>query len=581
MEWINKRMINKIVSCLVMLFIWGLCSFVIFYPVFATQITLSDGEYEMDVQLEGGTGKATITSPAEVTVKDGNVVGLIEWSSPNYDYMIVKGEKYFPVNSQGNSVFEIPIDTLNSPIDIIADTTAMSSPHEVAYTLTFSYDNPSGKDKVKASGSWVIPYSYVIGVTIFIVGLLAFLLYKKKSRVVAAILILILFLTLGCSFYVIYQKQEPVKNENVKEHIDDSVEEKGIPEIIGEHLLHMESMKLDYATGFFVDYYKDENNTIYKLITIGEDRFLIVPDIYSIYSDIPKEYVVLERPKQIYLVASPVMDMMVALDMMDGIQFSGLDAKDWYIEKARETMESGDLLYAGKYSAPDYELILNKGCDLAIENTMIYHTPEVKEKLESFGIPVIVDRSSYETDPLGRMEWVKLYGALMDCENRATEVFEEQEKQYKEIATAVKRKERPTVAFFYISANGDVKVRKSNDYMAQMIETAGGEYIFSDLKGEEGSVSSTVNMQLEEFYAQAVDADYIIYNSTIEGELEDLDDFIKKSELLSRMKAVKDGHVYCTSQNLYQSSMELGTIVSDIHKMIEGESGMIYLYPLN
>lgn len=581
MEWINKRMSNKIVSCLVMLFIWGLCIAIIFYPVFATQITLSDGEYKMDVQLEGGTGKATITSPAEVTVKDGNIVGLIEWSSPNYDYMIVKGQKYFPVNSEGNSVFEIPIDALNSPIDIIADTTAMSSPHEVAYTLTFSYDNPSGKDKVKASGSWVIPYGYVIGVTIFIVGLMAFLLYKKKSRVVAAILILILFLTLGCSFYVIYQKEEPVKNENVKEHTDDSVEEKSIPEIIGKHLLHMESMKLDYATGFFVDYYKDEKNMIYKLITIGEDRFLIVPDIDSIYSDIPKEYVVLERPKQTYLVASSVMDMMVALDMMDGIQFSGLDAKDWYIEKARETMEAGDLLYAGKYSAPDYELILNKGCDLAIENTMIYHTPEVKEKLESFGIPVIVDRSSYETDPLGRMEWVKLYGALMDCENRASEVFEEQAKQYREIATAEKRKDRPTVAFFYISANGDVKVRKSNDYMAQMIETAGGEYIFSDLKGEEGSVSSTVNMQLEEFYAQAVDADYIIYNSTIEGELENLDDFMKKSELLSRMKAVKDGHVYCTSKNLYQSSMELGTIVSDIHKMIEGESGMTYLYPLN
>lgn len=581
MEWINKRMSNKIVSCLVMLFIWGLYIAIIFYPVFATQITLSDGEYMMDVQLEGGTGKATITSPAEVTVKDGNIVGLIEWSSPNYDYMIVKGQKYFPVNSEGNSVFEIPIDALNSPIDIIADTTAMSSPHEVAYTLTFSYDNPSGKDKVKASGSWVIPYGYVIGVTIFIVGLMAFLLYKKKSRVVAAILILSLFLTLGCSFYVIYQKEEPVKNENVKEHTDDSVEEKSIPEIIGKHLLHMESMKLDYATGFFVDYYKDEKNMIYKLITIGEDRFLIVPDIDSIYSDIPKEYVVLERPKQTYLVASSVMDMMVALDMMDGIQFSGLDAKDWYIEKARETMEAGDLLYAGKYSAPDYELILNKGCDLAIENTMIYHTPEVKEKLESFGIPVIVDRSSYETDPLGRMEWVKLYGALMDCENRASEVFEEQAKQYREIATAEKRKDRPTVAFFYISANGDVKVRKSNDYMAQMIETAGGKYIFSDLKGEEGSVSSTVNMQLEEFYAQAVDADYIIYNSTIEGELENLDDFMKKSELLSRMKAVKDGHVYCTSKNLYQSSMELGTIVSDIHKMIEGESGMTYLYPLN
>ena len=80
-------------------------------------------------------------------------------------------------------------------------------------------------------------------------------------------------------------------------------------------------------------------------------------------------------------------------------------------------METGDILYAGNYSAPDYEQILAEGCDLAIENTMVYHTPEVKEQLEKFGIPVMVDYSSYETEPLGRTEWVKLYGLLADRED--------------------------------------------------------------------------------------------------------------------------------------------------------------------
>ena len=78
-------------------------------------------------------------------------------------------------------------------------------------------------------------------------------------------------------------------------------------------------------------------------------------------------------------------------------------------------METRNLLYAGKYSAPDYELILSEGCDLAIESTMIYHNPEVKEQLQNFGVPVFVERSSYESHPLGRMEWIKVYGLLLGC----------------------------------------------------------------------------------------------------------------------------------------------------------------------
>lgn len=89
-------------------------------------------------------------------------------------------------------------------------------------------------------------------------------------------------------------------------------------------------------------------------------------------------------------------------------------------------MENGEISYAGKYSAPDYERIVSANCGLAIENTMIYHTPEVKEQLEKFGIPVLVERSSYESDPLARMEWVKLYGILFDKEAEAETFFNEQ-----------------------------------------------------------------------------------------------------------------------------------------------------------
>ncbi len=100
---------------------------------------LEDGEYEVEILLEGGTGKATVSSPARLVVSDGKAYCLIEWSSSNYDYMIVDGEKYLPINDEGNSVFEIPVVELNSPVNVVADTTAMSVPHEIDYTLTFIY----------------------------------------------------------------------------------------------------------------------------------------------------------------------------------------------------------------------------------------------------------------------------------------------------------------------------------------------------------------------------------------------------------------------------------------------------------
>jgi iron complex transport system substrate-binding protein len=114
-----------------------------------------------------------------------------------------------------------------------------------------------------------------------------------------------------------------------------------------------------------------------------------------------------------------------------------------------------------------------------------------------------------------------------------------------------------------------------------MIELAGGTYIFQHLGEEDNTDSTAIIMQMEEFYATACDADYIIYNSAVEGELSGLDEFLEKSSLLSNMKAVKEGHVYCTSKYLYQSSMELGTIISDIHKMLTGDDGdLTYIYKL-
>ena len=325
------------------------------------------------------------------------------------------------------------------------------------------------------------------------------------------------------------------------------------------------SLELQYADQFSVDYYEGG----YALITIvGDGQFLLVPEGKDAPEGLDKDIAVIHKPVQnIYLVATSAMDLFCALDGLDSISLSGTDADGWYIDEAKKALEDGSILFAGKYSAPDYELILSKNCGLAIESTMISHSPEVKEKLESFGIPVLVEHSSYESHPLGRTEWLKLYGVLLGKEDMADELFQEQVEKLKSVEDSDNTGK--TVAFFYINSIGAANVRKSNDYVSKMIELAGGKYIFDDL-GDENALS-TMNMQMEDFYAGAKDADYIIYNSTIDGELSSVDQLLSKSALLGDFKAVKDGNVWCTSQNLFQETMELGTMIEDIHTMLTSD----------
>ncbi|MDD7076852.1 MAG: ABC transporter substrate-binding protein, partial [Lachnospiraceae bacterium] len=209
--------------------------------------------------------------------------------------------------------------------------------------------------------------------------------------------------------------------------------------------------------------------------------------------------------------------------------------------------------------------------------------PEVKEKLEEFGIPVLVERSSYEPHPMGRAEWIKLYGALLGEEEKAEELFEAQAERVRELESS--EKTGKTVAFFYISSNGYANVRKSGDYVSKMIELAGGTYVFQNLGEGDDNALSTVNMTMEEFYAQARDVDCIIYNSTIDGEIYTIDELLGKSALLADFKAVKEGNVWCTGKNLFQETTSLGDMIVDIHTVLaegsKGEEKLRFLHRLS
>lgn len=318
---------------------------------------------------------------------------------------------------------------------------------------------------------------------------------------------------------------------------------------------------LEYAEQFTIE----ECAGGYSLVTIGEERYLVVPEDAPLPTGLEQDLTILQQPiENIYLVSTSVMDPIISIGALDSIALSGTQADGWYLRQAREAMENGSIAYAGRYSTPDYETILTADCGLAIENTMIYHTPEVKEQLERFGIPVLVERSSYEENPLARMEWVKLYGLLLGKKEQAEQQFAEAEQRIAPLA------EQPstgkTVAFFSITSNRLATVRKGNDYVARMIEMAGGDYVFADLT-DNGNNLATVNLSLENFYAGAKDADVLIYNSTIEGEVDSLAALLEKCPLLADCRAVQQGNVWCTAQSLFQQSMELPDLILDMNRV--------------
>ena len=444
-----------------------------------------DGEYTVEVTLEGGSGKASVDSQAKVTVTDGVAYATIVWSSTHYDYMIVNGEKYLNENEGGNSTFTFPIDGIPCEMDVIGDTTAMSTPHEIDYTLTFKFPETADFKDLDCNGR----------------------------------------------------------------------------------------MELSYADQFAVEQYG-----AYKLITIVDNgRFLLVPKGVTAPEDVPGDVTVLEQPlENVYLVSSAVMDLVCRIGAVSDLKYTGVKEKDWYVKEAADAMAAGNLIYAGKYSAPDYELLLSGGCTFAIENTMITHNPEVKEKLEELGIKVMIERSSYEKHPLGRLEWIKLFGVLFGREQQAKAFFDAQVAHIEPILE--NEKKGLSVAFFAVASDGTITVRKPNDYVSSMIELAGGTYSLNGYVLEEENALSTLKMQMEDFYAAEKDADILIYNGTIEGELTSIDELVQKNSLFADFKAVKSGQVYTTGSNFYQQTSGTCDFIEDLNKVLNGETDAEYRF---
>lgn len=389
---------------------------------------------------------------------------------------------------------------------------------------------------------------------------------KKLLYQVFAVIMMAAFLVTGCG-----QSGNDSKDSKSSPRSEEKASDKENVNIPG--LTFEKAMDLTYAKEFDVYYYKDG----YKLIDVHEDRqYLIVPEGKEAPEGLEEDIVVIKQPVQnIYMAATATMSLFTRLDALDAISFSGLEASGWYVEDAKEAMESGDITYAGKYSEPDYEKIVDGDCNLAIESTMILHTPKVQEMIEELGIPVFVDYSSYEAHPLGRTEWIKAYGAMLNKEAEAETFFEDQAQIIEELKDF--ENTGKTVAIFYMNTNGVAVVRKPSDYMAKMVEIAGAKYAFSDVIDD--STGTTMDMTMEEFYSAAVDADYLIYNASIDNSVTSMDALLAKSDLFTDFKAIKEGNVWTTGKSLYQATDIVGQLIRDVNLMITDgdESEMTFL----
>ncbi len=350
--------------------------------------------------------------------------------------------------------------------------------------------------------------------------------------------------------------------------------ETALPEITG-------SMELEYAEQFSVDYCADGCS----LVTIGEDRFIVVPEGNDVPQNTEGATVIRQPLSNIYVAASSAMDLFDAAGGLGAVTMTSTSADSWSLPNIRSAVSSGEIEFIGKYSSPDYETLVSQNCGLAVESTMIYHSPKVKEQIQELGIPVIVERSSYETHPLGRMEWIKLYGLLLGDLDPAKERFDEKIKAFEELPDIdIPENERKTAAFFYITSNGYASIRKPGDHVSKMIELAGGRYIFTadDLNVDDNALS-TMNIQIETFCDTARDADILIYNSTIDGELETIDQLVEKCGVLADFKAVKNGDVWCAGQNMFQQTTGAADMICDLNAVFSGtadEEKLTFLHRL-
>lgn len=626
---------------------------------------IPDASYWIQVSMTGGSGRASISSPTGFYVKDGQATADIHWSSASYDYMKLDGVRYNAfTDAAGHSAMTIPVSTLDTAIPVLADTTAMSKPYEIEYQLSFDGSallpmadasmaeaHPLPTDEVNRamqSATTQVADAETPGSA----GGSGNRTTAGENRVAVADDTQVMDTHSGTDA----SQQAKGRESATTASAETSTKTAGASGTVGESSVHwsaapeidglrfVSSEKNDVAEYFRLSVYEDASGAKYQLLETagGLHRYLIVPEDAQV-SDRKSDHftaraseansankekkgdalelTVLQQPlTTTYVAASAVMAPLCDLGAVSQIRFSGLREEGWYVDEARAAMKAGSMLFAGKYSEPDYETLLREGCDLALESTMIYRSPEVIEKLNALGIPVYIDYSSYEPHVLGRLEWIRVYGALFGHEEEAQQWYQAERDRIRAIQkdaetssgeasqsgkstekseTKTSRNSkneassigtssgragtdttaalRPTVVYFYVNSSGQIQVRQPHDYIPELLELAGARYLAPDMSSLSGSRKNNVTVSLEDFYSSCRDADYLIYSATLDRPLSSIRELLGKNALFADFKAVKEGHVYTTDKDFYQLSDRMADFAEDVHRMLQNQDDMHFL----
>lgn len=597
---------------------------------------IPDGSYWIRVSMTGGSGRASISSPTGFYVKDGQATADIHWSSASYDYMKLDGVRYNAfTDAAGHSAMTIPVSTLNTAIPVLADTTAMSKPYEIEYQLSFDGSALLSMADASMAEAHPLPSDEVNRAMQSATTQVADAETSGSAEGSGN-------RTTAGEHRVAVEGDGQAENGQSGTVGESSVQWSAAPEIDG--LMFISSEKNDVAEYFRLSVYEDASGAKYQLLETagGLHRYLIVPadaqvsnrksDHFTARASEANsankekkgdalELTVLQQPlTTTYVAASAVMASLCDLGAVSQIRFSGLREEGWYVDEARTAMKKGSMLFAGKYSEPDYETLLREGCDLALESTMIYRSPEVIEKLSALGIPVYIDYSSYEPHVLGRLEWIRVYGALFGHEEKAQQWYASERDRIRAIQkdaetssgeasqsgkstekseTKTSRNSkneassigsssgsagtdttadlRPTVVYFYVNSSGQIQVRQPHDYIPELLELAGARYLAPDMSSLGGSRKSNVTVSLEDFYSSCRDADYLIYSATLDRPLSSIQELLGKNALFADFKAVKEGHVYTTDKDFYQLSDRMADFAEDVRRMLQGQGDMHFL----
>ena len=632
---------------------------------------IPDGSYWIRVSMTGGSGRASISSPTGFYVKDGQATADIHWSSASYDYMKLDGVRYEAfTDTAGHSAMTIPVSALNTAIPVLADTTAMSKPYEIEYQLSFDGSALLPMADASMAEAHPLPSDEVnrtmqSATTQVADAETSDSAGGSENRTTAG------------ENRVAVEGDGQAENGQSGTVGESSVHWSAAPEIDG--LRFVSSEKNDVAEYFRLSVYEDASGAKYQLLETagGLHRYLIAPEDpqaadksseiaepkASAQADSEKnssekkaaksgskqgvdqknghftaraseensankekkgdalELTVLQQPlTTTYVAASAVMAPLCDLGAVSQIRFSGLREEGWYVDEARTAMKAGAMLFAGRYSEPDYETLLREGCDLALESTMSYRSPEVIEKLSALGIPVYIDYSSYEPHVLGRLEWIRVYGALFGHEEEAQQWYQTERDRIRAIqkdaemssgeasqsgksaeksetktsrnskneasstetssgraGTDTTADQRPTVVYFYVNSSGQIQVRQPHDYIPELLELAGARYLAPDMSSLSGSRKSNVTVSLEDFYSSCKDADYLIYSATLDRPLSSIRELLGKNALFVDFKAVKEGHVYTTDKDFYQLSDRMADFAEDVSRMLQDQDDMHFL----